>query len=272
MKNKKAGLYITLLIFALFLLFLLIFFTIQQKLDLSITTYFFLLVICDLAATAFLTIVLKSTAKYEGNVFKGNLSITGSAVIFLLILYVGYKFRPVSTADPFDLTFLIRTPTNSVSTGKIMIDVNNERRQEEIPPDGQVTFKNISSNYLGKPITISDSIDGYKISENNDTTIIVPKTSTPTIKLTLIPVTDSSLFIGFVHKWQKDSSDVMVNAMVYFSKFDKSVLTDSIGKFEIYLPAKQGEEVDLKVFENKKMIYFNEVVLSRNMQIFIPKK
>jgi hypothetical protein len=271
MKSKKTGLYITLLIFALFLLFLLIFAAVREKLNFSITTYFFLLVICDLAATAFLTIVLKSSAEYKGNVMKGNLSLTGSVVIFILILYVGYKFRPVESNDPFDLTFLIRTPTNRVARGRIMIDVNNERMTRPLNNDGQVIFNNISPNYLGKAIAVSDSIEGYKISTGNDTLITIPGTSNPVIKLTLLPVADSSLFVGFVHDWHENGSLLLPNVLVYFSKFNKTIQTDSLGKFEVYLPAKQGERIDLKIFQNKKMIYFNDAVLSDNMQIFIPK-
>src|SRR5258706_11914606 len=63
--------------------------------NIKLPIYFFLLVITGFIAAAFLSGAMRSHAKYSGKVYGGNLELGGPVVVFALIIYMGYIFRPV---------------------------------------------------------------------------------------------------------------------------------------------------------------------------------
>jgi hypothetical protein len=254
-------------------IFLLVFVTNRGTIQLSMPLYFFLLVICDLGATFFLSAALKSSAEYSGNVLKGNLKITGAAVIFLVILLIGYKYKPVVKDDPFDLTFIVSYFENGIPVkqpGSIRIELDNNPRELPIDAENKVVFTNIDSRYLGKMIPVSSNIPGFRISGQKDTMIEIPDKPLPVIRLSLDKVIDSTLFSGYVFKKNQKGPPLPVeNATLNFMDFGKIVNSDDDGFFKIYLPSKIGNNSNLVVLKNGKWLFSDRIILSDNMQILV---
>jgi|GEM_PF-552842 len=270
-RNKTNWIYVTLTLFALFIAVLFISISYQQRIRLSMPVYFFLLTICALAATAFLTGALKSSAEYSGTVMKGNLRITGAVVIFLVIIGAGYRFRPTNERTPFDLTILVRDTVNRPDrafNGTVQVVFDNDVRKEVIDTKGKVVFANINADYAGKKVLVSADIDGFRISASRDTLMMIPDGPLPVIHLPLTEVNDSTLFAGYLVLSDPGRiSRVISGANILFNDFDRSVPTDSTGRFRIYLPAKTGETTPVTAFRGNKMIFSGRVSLSRTMQI-----
>lgn len=274
MRAKKINAsYLTAFILLIIFIFLLVFVTNRGTIQLSMPLYFFLLVICDLGATFFLSAALKSSAEYSGNVLKGNLKITGAAVIFLVILLIGYKYKPVVKDEPFDLTFIVSNFENGTTEkqqGSIRIELDNNPRELPIDAENKVVFTNIDSRYLGKMIPVSSNIPGFRISGQKDTMIEIPDKPLPVIRLTLDKVIDSTLFSGYVFKKNQKGSPLPVeNATLNFMDFGKLVISDNDGFFKIYLPSKIGNNSNLVVLKNGKWLFSDRITLSDNMQILV---
>ena len=274
MRAKKINAsYLTAFILLIIFIFLLVFVTNRGTIQLSMPLYFFLLVICDLGATFFLSAALKSSAEYSGNVLKGNLKITGAAVIFLVILLIGYKYKPVVKDEPFDLTFIVSNFENGTpekQQGSIRIELDNNPRELPIDAENKVVFTNIDSRYLGKMIPVSSNIPGFRISGQKDTMIEIPDKPLPVIRLTLDKVIDSTLFSGYVFKKNQKGSPLPVeNATLNFMDFGKMVISDNDGFFKIYLPSKIGNNSNLVVLKNGKWLFSDRITLSDNMQILV---
>jgi hypothetical protein len=269
--KKNSWVYITLLLISVFGVFLLIFISYQDQVHLSLPVYFFLLILCDLAATAFLTGAMKSTAEWSGNVLKGNLKLTGPAVVFILILLIGYRYRPIPKDDPFDFTIILLDPSGShmgFPGDSIQITLANDIRNAPVNNDGKAVFYNVDARYLGKPIPLSAKIEGFKISRLADTLITIPNSYLPVVRLTLTPTEDSSLFSGLLLRRNPDNRPIPIPlAILNFTEYSRTVISDSLGRFIIYLKAKNGEGADINVFKQQKLIFSGKIPLSKNMQI-----
>jgi hypothetical protein len=271
--KKINAAYVIAFVLLIIFIVLLVFFTNSGAVQLSLPLYFFLLVICDLGATFFLASVLKSSAEYSGNVLKGNLKITGPAVIFLVILLIGYKYKPIEKEDPFDLTFIVSYFEKGIpekQKGSIRIELDNNPRELPVDEENKVVFTNIDHRYLGKMIPVSSNIPGFTISTGKDTLIKIPDNILPVIRLSLNKLIDSTLFSGYVFKKNQKGPPLPVkNATLNFMEFGKIVNSDDEGFFKIYLPSKTGDNSNLVIMNNGKWLFSDRVVLSDNMQILV---
>ena len=268
---KSKWQYPVLLAAALALIVLLIVLSTLNKLQLPLSLYFLILLICDLAVTAFLTGWLKTTAEWNGTLMKGNLKLTGATVVFLLILGAGYKFRPVPSEEPFVFTITLYDPTNAhnnFSGDTLQLSSGNLLRTEPVNTSGQAIFLDISPNYRGQPVHLLARMDRFRIAGTPDTLITIPSTAAPSVRLPLFPLGDSILFGGLVLKRnQAKAPEPVAGAAIKFTGFDKVVRTDSLGQFSVYLLAKTGDVTAILVSRERKWIFSGEVPLSKNMQI-----
>ncbi|GAA0547378.1 hypothetical protein [Chitinophaga japonensis] len=265
-RKRIPWLYITLLGFMLLLLFILIFARQPAISKLSPSAYFFLLVICDLAATAFLTGAMKSAASYIGKVMHGTLKLAGPPVVFFLILLIGYRYRPVKEGHPFDLTIFVSHATADPAriAGVLRVHVKNDIKSAVLDKDGRAIFTNINPEYLGRPIAVTAEIEGYRISRSNDTTVTIPDESLPVVRLKLYPMADSVLYTGFILRHNREP---VADAVVNFIEHVRNARTDENGMFKVYLPAKPGDRTDIMVFEAGILQYSDRIYLGKNIKI-----
>ncbi|MFI5152530.1 MAG: hypothetical protein ACHQET_04305 [Chitinophagales bacterium] len=268
--SKNNWLYPVLLILAMGLISVLIIFSYQNKLNLPLPLYFLILLICDLAATALLTRWMNSSAEWSGQVMKGNLKITGSIVVFLLILGAGYRFRPTQE-DPFSLTIMLFDPNNAKTMFQhdtIQIAFENLLREEPVSNQGEAVFLNVDSRYHGRQVHLLARMDGFRISSSSDTLIIIPHSTSAVIRIPVYPTNDSALFGGLVFKRKQNRSPIPIaGAVLHFTDFNRNAQTDSLGQFSIWLKAKAGEVSPVAISRNQKWIFTGKVALTKNIQI-----
>jgi len=273
MKKNYKWLFVSLAAMMLLLLFWFIFSVSKSRIALSMPLYFFLLIIADLGATAFLSGAMRSTATYEGNIFKGKLNLTGPAVVFFIILILGYKYRPVNEVAPFDLTIYVVKPDKVNDTNfenaELTIYDGNEPKHAAIDRDGRALFVNVNPVYLGSQIEISCKIEGYKISEKKDTSILIPKTPSPVVKLSLIAVNDSVLITGNVYQKKKNTLWPVINAVLFFVEYNKKVQSGDNGSFSVYLPAKLGDQTSLDIYKNDTLKFSSKTYLAKVLKLTI---
>jgi hypothetical protein len=269
--SKNKWLYPVLLSITFFLVVLLIVLSSMNKLQLPLPVYFLSLLICDLAITAFLTGWLSSSAEWSGTFMKGNMKLTGSVVVFLLVLGVGYKYRPIVKDDLFDFTVILVDPKGghpNFSGDTVQMTFDNLVRNQPVNADGQAIFLGIAPKYKGEAVHLIARLDRFRIGSNPDTLITIPAESTPSVRLPVFPMGDTILFEGLLlHRNTAKQPIPIVDAMIKFTSFDKTIKTDSLGQFALYLPAKTGDIATIMISKKQKWIFTGDVTLSKNMQI-----
>jgi len=266
--NKRATpwIFVTLLGLSIVFLFILVLSNYRSRFEVPVTTFFFLLIIFDLGATYLLTKALRSAASYSGTVLKGNLKLTGPAVVFFLILLIGYRFRPVEKSPLFNMAIYVAAPAGDPNAvqGTISILADNDVINAAIDVNGKAMFPNLNRDHLGDSLHLTSRIEGYKISKNNDT--VLPMPGARGIQLKLLPAVDSILYVGYI---LKRNNIPVAHATVKFSDYLKNVQTDEDGMFHVYLRAKPGERADVMVFKDQVMRYSDKIYLGKNIKIVI---
>jgi hypothetical protein len=150
----------------------------------------------------------------------------------------------------------------------LQVILDNDIRNSAVGSDGKAVFYNIDPRYLGKPVTVTARLEGFRISRQADTIITIPNASLPVVRLSLILAEDSALFSGFLLKRNPGKQPLPIaGATLTFSDYSRTVSTDSVGRFTLFLRAKTGENTDIAVFKKQKMIFSGKVTLSKSMQI-----
>jgi hypothetical protein len=241
--------------FAVFLITAVLFGLYADKLNfISGTSYFFLLVPLALASAAFLFGALHSHAKYTGKMYGGTVELGGPVVILLLVVGLGYKFRPQEKSFGFTINVFSATDTTHViNSGNAEVFFGTAHWAKNIS-DGQAVFSEIPDEYKGRQVSIITSAEGYVAKKQ---TISVPVNAAADIYLTKIA--DSVTIHGLV----KDKKGKTVqNATLVFADGRVKTITDEYGNFTIALPFKEGTEVTVRVYINNEIKYDNLVTLS----------
>lgn len=222
--------------------------------NISTPVYFFLLVIVGFIAAAFLSGALKSHAKYSGKVYGGTLELGGPVVIFALIIYMGYIFRPVAGYTNLKITVFGDTTKNElINSGVIKILLNKPDSQRI--QNGLAEFTDIPNDFEGKEITIIPQVDGYY---SNAQQIKINGDNIP-VELHLSKKPDSILIKGMVID---HIGHTVSNAIIIFEDGFARDTTDAFGNFRINLPFKEGHESRIRVYTKNILRYNNEQTLS----------
>lgn len=258
-KKQLTWVYVTLLGVVLFLVAWLILAVYSADVTLSVTTYFFLLVLAALAATAFLTGALHSSSRYEGNVYKGKLQLSGSVVVFLLILIAGYKFRPQPPSTPFDLTIYAYGDGGKgdpVAHGIIRVRDGNETKSGSLDSNGRAVIAHLSAANLGEKMMVTAAVRGYHMA-SGDTLITIPRESLPVIFVPLLRNHDSLLVRG---QLLNREGRVVGGARLSFTAFGRQASTDEQGHFQVYLPTAKGQPTGLLIIEGGQVIFNADII------------
>ena len=241
--------------FAVFLITAVLFGLYADKLNfISGSSYFFLLIPLALASAAFLFGALHSHAKYTGKMYGGTIELGGPVVILLLIVGLGYKFRPQEKSFGFTINVFSATDTTHViKSGTADVFFGTAHWTKNIS-DGQAVFSEIPDDYKDRQVSIITSAEGYIAKKE---TISVPVNAATNIYLT--KAADSVTIRGLV----KDKKGKTVqNATLVFADGLVKTVTDEYGNFTVALPFKEGTEVTLRVYIKNEIKYDNLVTLS----------
>ncbi|WP_183560116.1 carboxypeptidase-like regulatory domain-containing protein [Mucilaginibacter sp. SP1R1] len=228
--------------------------------NLSPQVYFFLLVFVALIASGFLFGALKAHAKYSGNVYNGTLSLGGPAVIFCLIIYFGLKLAP--TADSFDIKFIVfgdETKNELVSGGllKVLLNKPDSARIE----NGVVIFNELPTNLLGKSITAIPAVPGYYRQSQQ---VTIPVDGRTSIELHLKRQVDSLTVSGLVVDMK---GQPVPGVLIVLSNGLYKTNADKLGNFSFILPVKDGTELPVRVYRDKKLRFNGNQIFSSKVPL-----
>lgn len=220
---------------------------------------FFLLIPLALASAAFLFGALHSHAKYTGKMYGGTLELGGPVVVLLLVVGLGYKFRPQEKSFGFTLNVFSATDTTEViKSGNADVFFGTAHWVKNIS-DGQAVFSEIPDEYKGQQVTVITNAEGYTSKKQ---TLTVPVNNAASIYLTQI--VDSVTVHGLV----KDKKGKTIKgAVLVFADGRIKTTSDEYGNFTADLPFKDGAEVTLRVYVKDEIKYDNLVTLSANTSL-----
>lgn len=252
-----------------FLLFVALFYFLivyNKQINLSMPVYFFLVVVMALVSTAFLSGAMKSVARYQRKSPNSTLYLSGPVVIFFIIIYLGYKYRPepVKENSPLSLSVIFRAPTGSaerVKTGQVTVRIAQYSSQKKLNDEGTALFTGINPSYRGSVVDLTAEVPGYNLIDNQSFQLDDSINYTNlTIKLT--KKLDSISIRGNVIKLPERTG--IKDAIIRFQGMMKTYRTDESGDFTATLPFKSGVETRVIVNKGNQEIYNSLRTISEN--------
>lgn len=251
-----------------FILFILVFagiITYSKQITISTPVYFFLVVILALIATAFLAGAMRSVARYNATFQNKSIYIAGPALIFIIILYIAYKYRPENVAGgPLSLSVLFIGPKGDaapVGSGTVYVRIGQYAGTDEISKRGTATFTGINADYKGQVIDISGDIEGFQLDTAGATYRLSDTQEYTNLTVRLKRLSPRTLVRGKVMLPERRG---IPSARVIFQGVDSVFTTDSLGNFSAVLPLKPGSETRVIVTKGPQEIYNSLRTVSEN--------
>jgi hypothetical protein len=246
--------FISLAGFLLFILFFYMIITSNNKINLSVPVYFFLIVIIDLIATAFLSGAMRSIARYQASEANKTLYLSGPAVIFFIILYFGYQYRPAPDQTPVMLSVIFTdeaNPNTLITEGTASIRIGEFSASKKINEEGTILFTGINPEYKGKLLEMSVNAPGYVLP--NHQFQLSDSTRYTNLRISLIKKQENIQFQGRVITLPERIG--IADASIRFQGTTATTQTDSLGNFNVTLPIKSGSEIRVVVWKGKNELY-----------------
>lgn len=251
-----------------FVLFILVFAGIimySKQITISTPVYFFLVVILALIATAFLAGAMRSVARYNATTPNRSLYIAGPALIFLIILYIAYKYRPEKQAGgPLSLSVLLVGPAGAaerIRSGVVYIRIGQYAGTDEVSQRGTASFTGINPDYKGEGIDISGDIEGYVLDTTGAKYRLSDIGDHTNLTIRLRRIGHHTAVRGRVMLPERTGIPA---ARIIFQGVDSVYITDSLGNFSAVLPLKPGSETRVIVMKGPLEIYNSLRTVSDN--------
>jgi hypothetical protein len=117
--------------------------------------FYLLLIPWALACAAFLFGAMESYARFTYKHLGNFLELGGPVVLFCLVLVGGFKLVPAAPAT-FDLTVRAHSADGRdamITSGKVTLDLDNDRRMATLGSTGEAEFKGIRRNFEARRST-----------------------------------------------------------------------------------------------------------------------
>lgn len=108
-----------------------------------------------LAAAAFLFGAMRAYASYTGKVLSGRLEIIGPAVVFFLVIILGFVLIPATRA--FDFTLFLQDAEGKTvlkNQGMVRIIFDNNAVTNRVDENGTVNFKGIHPKFMNQEVPV----------------------------------------------------------------------------------------------------------------------
>ncbi len=216
--------------------------------------FYLLLIPWALACAAFLFGAMKSYARFTHKPLGSYLELGGPVVLFCLVVAGGFKLVP-GAPETFDLTVRPRSTDGLnpvITSGKITIDLETDRRTELIGANGEADFKGIPPRFHGATVKILPQVEGYEEQWQRH------KLHGNVLELPLVratqPVThlDGSI-VPPPPNWKQ--LRVTVEGQTSEGKVDE------LGRFGFDLKGKDGDRVRLRIYAGQEIVYDDFQVL-----------
>lgn len=263
-------LYVSLIGFILFAGFFVLLLWKGGDLNLSMPVYFVLVVLIALLSTAFLAGAMRSAAKYQSTLQNKTLMVSGPAVIFFIIIYLGYKFRPDINKEPLTLSIQVMGPGKSnevITDGRINVAIDEYNSEEIINNKGQVLFSGIDADARGSEVQVYAKVSGYYIDTGMKYFMDKNKRATQ-LNLVLQKAQPSIVINGKVIDIRKQKG--VPGAELRFEGVDSVFHADNGGNFRAKLPVASGTELRVMISKNDSIIFNSLRVLTDKALLNLP--
>jgi len=215
--------------------------------------FYLLLIPWALACAAFLFGAMKSYARFAHQHLGNYLELGGPVVLFCLVVVGGFKLVPAAP-QTFDLTVRPHSADGLnpiITSGKITIDLDTDRRTESIGANGEADFKGIPPRFQGATIKILPQVDGYEEQwqrhklHGNVLELPLARAGQPVTHLT------GSIVPPPVN-WKELRVTVEGTA---------EGKVDELGRFGLDVNGKDGDRVRLKIYAGQQIVYDDYQVL-----------
>jgi hypothetical protein len=216
--------------------------------------FYLLLIPWALSCAAFLFGAMKSYARFTHKHLGNTLELGGPVVLFCLVLVGGFKLVP-SAPDTFDLTVRAHSADQRdpvITSGKITIDLDNDRRTALLDANGEADFKGIPPKFRNSTLKVLPQVEGYEEQwqepqlESNVLNLPLVRGSAPVVVLT-----------GTVTPLPGAESAIKI----FVDGQDATAATDDLGRFKLKVNGKAGDRVRVKVYANGMSVYDDYQVL-----------
>lgn len=237
---------------------------------LTTPVYFILIVLVALFATAFLAGAMRSSARYTMTGNNKTLMLSGPAVIFFVILYIGYKYRPEPGQRPLSLSILVTGPdrfNDLIREGEVGIRIGELNYVKKINEEGIAYFPGINADYKGRPLELYPRVSGY-VMDTASSYHLSDEEEQTNLVLILKKATSRISIQGKV--LQAGAQKGIPGAQVRFEGVESSFVTDRSGNFQAVLPLKSGTEVRVMVDKDDRVLYNSLRVVSDKALLTFP--
>lgn len=188
----------------------------------------------------------------------------GAAALFALIVYGGFKLVP-SGPDTLDLTVRAHSADGKdpiITSGKVTVDLDNDRRTQPFGANGEADFKGIPARFSNRPIRVLPEVDGYEgkwqASPIHDGVIDVA--------LNRLPPSVAKLMGSIVNPPAN-----LKKIRILIDGQDAVGSLKEFGRFEIPVNGKDGDRVRVKVYDGDKLVYDDYQTLPGPVTLLIKK-
>ncbi len=216
--------------------------------------FYLLLIPWALACAAFLFGAMKSFARFTNQHLGSYLELGGPVVLFCLVVVGGFKLVPAAP-QTFDLTVRPHSADGLnpiITSGKITIDLDTDRRTESIGANGEADFKGIPPRFQGATLKILPQVEGYEEKwvrhklHGNVLELPLERATQPMTHLTgyVVPPPANWKELRVVVEGQTAEGQV-----------------DELGRFGIDVNGKDGDRVRLRIYTGQEIVYDDYQVL-----------
>jgi len=227
--------------------------------------FYLLLIPWALASAAFLFGAMKSYASFSYKQLPNLLELGGPVVLFCLVLAGGYKLVPPAP-ETFDLTVRPYSADGRdpiITSGKITIDLDNDRRTASLGDKGEADFKSIPAKFRSEPLKVLPEIAGYDnkgqrltLAANSNVLEVPLQRAAPiSLKGRIDPPPANPKSIRIVVDGQKEETS-----------------PDDLGRFELSVNGKAGDRVRLIVYADGKSVYEDFQQLPGPVTLTLPSR
>ena len=210
--------------------------------------FYLVLVTWGLICAGILTGVMHSYARVKLKHFGIEWELGGSAAIAFLLVWGGFRLVPPAP-ETFDLTVRphgAESIGSIIRSGKITIDLDNDRRSKAISSNGEADFKGIPEKFKDATVGVLPQVDGYKQEWQH----LELKGAVLDVALQRAPPPATRL-TGSIIPPPKDWTTLrlMVDGQPEEGK------TDKLGRFDFQVNGKEGDTIRLKIYDATKLVF-----------------
>jgi len=204
-------------------------------------------ILIAMACATFLFGAMKSTGKFTSK----SSTFGGPAALFIVVLSVLIAKGPAG--EPFDLTVRAHSADGSepmITSGRVTVEFDNDRRTEPFGADGEANFKAIPPKFSGATLRLLPQVAGYEEKwqrhklRGNVLDLPLERAPQPVTHLT-----------GSIVPPPKDWASLRIMVDGQPSVEGKA---DKLGRFDFQVNGKDGETVRLKVYDGAATLVYDE--------------